>query len=278
MIQLGKKQVLTVVKQVEFGVYLYDGENREETVLLPKNQVPAQAGVGDELSVFIYRDSRDRLIATSKEPALELGGLAVLRVVDTNRVGAFLDWGLEKDLFLPFKKQTRRVKVGDDCLVTLYIDKSDRLCADMNVYHALRTDSPYEEGEHVKGRIYESSDNFGMFVAVDDMYSALIPKKDCQGSLRIGDIVEARITRIHPDGKLDLSVREKAYLQIEKDARLILGILDEYAGVLPFNDKASPETIKRVTGLSKASFKRATGRLLKEGAIEITQNSIIKKI
>lgn len=278
MIELGKKQTLVVAKQVDFGVYLYDGENKEDTVLLPIKQVPENTKIKDEIEVFIYRDSKDRMIATTNQPYLELGGLALLKVLQTTKIGAFLDWGLEKDLFLPFKKQTKRVREGEECLVSLYIDKSGRLCADMNVYEALSKDSPYEEGEYVTGRIYESSENFGAFVAVDDKYSALIPRKDCQGDLKVGDIVQARITKVHPDGKLDLSIREKAYLQMEEDARMILDVIDEFSGVLPFNDKASPEVIKREFGLSKASFKRAVGRLLKEGAIEITETSIRKRI
>lgn len=278
MFELGKTQILYVGKEVEFGVYLFDGKNRDEKVLLPKKQVPAGTKKEDAIEVFLYRDSKDRLIATTNRPFLELGGLAVLKVVEVTKIGAFLDWGLEKDLFLPFKKQTKRVKEGEECLVSLYIDKSSRLCATMNVYEALSCESPYQEGERVIGRIYEKSDEFGLFVAVDDKYSALIPRKDCQGELHIGDIINARITRIRPDGKMDLSVREKAYIQMEEDARLILGVLDEFSGVLPFNDKASPEVIKREFGLSKNAFKRAVGRLLKEGAIEITENSIRKRI
>lgn len=278
MIELGKKQMLCVEKTVDFGVYLSDGENKEETVLLPAKQVPQGTDKGSRLEVFIYRDSKDRLIATTNTPYLELGGLALLKVVENTKIGAFLDWGLEKDLFLPFKKQTKRVREGEEVLVSLYIDKSSRLCATMNVYEALSCDSPYEEGEHVTGRIYESSKEFGLFVAVDDKYSALIPKKECQGDLKIGDIVSARITKCRPDGKLDLSVREKAYLQMETDARMILDVMDEFSGVLPFNDKASPETIQREFGLSKNAFKRAVGRLLKEGAIEITDTCIRKRI
>lgn len=278
MIELGKKQTLKVAKLVDFGVYLYAQEDTQDKVLLPIKQVPQGTKPGDMLEVFIYKDSKDRLIATRNEPALMLGEVALLKVVQTTRIGAFLDWGLEKDLFLPFKAQTKRVREGEEVLVSLYIDKSSRLCATMNVYEALSNDAPYEEGEHVTGRIYESSEEFGLFVAVDDKYSALIPRKECQGELHIGDVVQARITKIRPDGKLDLSVREKAYIQMESDARMILEVLDEFAGVLPFNDKASPDVIKREFGLSKNAFKRAVGRLLKEGAIEITETSIRKRI
>ena len=126
----------------------------------------------------------------------------------------------------------------------------------------------------ITGRIYDRSDNYGLFVAVDDKYSGLIPKKDCQGDLQIGDVITARVTRVLEDGKLDLDVKKKAYLQIDEDMNIVLGVIDSYDGVLPFNDKVSPEIINRETGLSKAAFKRAVGRLLKEEQIEITENSI----
>lgn len=129
----------------------------------------------------------------------------------------------------------------------------------------------------MKGRIYETSENFGVFVAVDDEYSALIPKREAAGSFSIGDVIEARVTNVKEDGKLDLSVREKAYLQMDEDADLVMKVIDEFDGVLPFNDKVSPEVIKREFGLSKNAFKRAVGRLLKQGKIEITENRILKK-
>lgn len=277
MIELGKIQKLIIVKTVDFGVYLSDEKSGEERVLLPIKQVPADAKVGDVLEVFVYRDSRDRLISTTRKPMLTLGGLALLRVNEVGSIGAFLDWGLEKELLLPFKQQTRKVREGEECLVTLYVDKSNRLCASMNVYQALKKESPYVMDDEVTGRIYEKSDRFGMFVAVDDQYSALIPRKDCQGDLRVGDVIHARVTRVLEDGRLDLSVRKKAYLQMGEDALTVEAVLDSYDGVMPFNDKASPEVIKRETGLSKAAFKRAVGRLLKEGTIEITEKSIRRK-
>ncbi len=274
MFRLGEKQVLQVVKSVEFGVYLAEAPGDEDRVLLPIRQVPQGCQVGDELEVFLYRDSDDRLIATTKEPRLMLGQVALLRVAMLGRIGAFLDWGLEKDLFLPFKQQTGQVKEGDEVLVSLYIDKSGRLCATMNVYRELRTDSPYRTGDAVRGRIYEISDNFGAFVAVDNIYSALIPKKELYGRAVIGEDIDARVTKVHGDGKLDLSIREKAYLQMGKDAEELLRLLEEFEGVLPFSDKASPEVIRQETGMSKNEFKRAVGKLLKEGKIEIGESTI----
>lgn len=275
MIKLGKYQELTVVKKVDFGVYLADKKEDETRVLLPAKQVPEGIGAGDTLEVFLYKDSKDRMIATTHTPKLELGKLAVLEVLEIGKIGAFLDWGLEKDLFLPFKEMTRKVEAGDEILVTLYIDKSRRLCATMKgIYDLLSTDSPYRIGDKVEGRIYEFSENFGTFVAVDDRYSAMIPRHEDCSFLRIGDIVEARVTKVKPDGKLDLTLREKAYLQIDPDAEKVLSVIEEYAGVLPFNDKASPEIIKRETGLSKNAFKRAVGHLYKERRIEITEKGI----
>lgn len=278
MIRLGEKQELEIVKKVEFGVYLADpSEDWEERILLPAKQVPEGSAVGDKVDVFVYRDSRDRMIATVREPKLMMGQVAELTVAQMGKIGAFLDWGLEKDLLLPFKQQRGKVEQGDRVLVSLYIDKSDRLCATMNVYENLRTDSPYKPDDRVVGRVYEISDNFGAFVAVDNLYSALIPKREMYGRIELGTDVSARVAQVREDGRLSLSVREKAYLQMDKDAEELLAIIDSYAGVLPFNDKASPEIIKRETNMSKNEFKRAVGRLLKEGKIEIGEKVIRRR-
>lgn len=274
MIQLGMIQTLHIIKKVEFGVYLSDGTGDETRVLLPKKQVPDQAQTGDELEVFIYRDSKDRLIATTHTPKLTLHSVARVRVAQVGKVGAFLDWGLEKDLLLPYKEQTKRVSEGEECLVALYIDKSDRLCATMNVYPYLSADSPYQKEDRVSGTVYEISDNFGAFVAIDDKYSGLIPKKELYGTVQIGDVIQARVTDVKEDGKLSLSIREKAYLQINTDAQRVMDIINSFDGVLPFTDKASPEVIKRETQMSKNEFKRAVGHLLKEGKIQITEKAI----
>lgn len=269
--EIGKKRQLMVVKKVEFGVYL---GTEQDKVLLPGRQVPKDIEIGDPIEVFLYKDSSDRLIATTQEPKLTLGEMAVLKVVDTGKVGAFLDWGLEKDLLLPFKEQTAKLKKGDEVLAALYVDKSGRLCATMKVYDRLETDSPYKKDDQVDGIVYDTSDNFGVFVAVDCRYSALIPKREAYGNLRVGAKVHARVIKVREDGKLDLSVREKAFLQMDADAELIMARMQEYGGKLPFTDKADPELIKKEFGLSKNAFKRAIGRLLKEGKIEIREKSI----
>lgn len=275
MIKLGEKQKLTVVKKVEFGVYLAESKDTaEDRVLLPAKQVPEGIAAGDDLEVFVYRDSQDRMIATTNTPKLVMGEVAELTVSQVTKFGAFLDWGLEKDLLMPFKQQLVKLQPGDNVLASLYIDKSGRLCATMNVYPNLKANSPYKKDDKVRGRVYTISNDFGAFVAVDNIYSALIPKKEMYGTIKVGEDITARVTEVKADGRLNLSVRDKAYLQIEKDAQEILSIIDSYDGVLPFNDKVSPEIIKRETGMSKNEFKRAVGNLLKVGKIEIKEKVI----
>ena len=275
--RLGEYQELYYVKKVDFGVYLAEDPDSETHVLLPVKQVPEDAKQGDRIRIFLYKDSKDRLIATTNEPKLTLGKFAVLRVKEVGKIGAFLDWGLEKDLFLPYKEMTQKVEAEDEILVTLYTDKSNRLCASMKgIYDLLRKDSPYHKDDKVTGRVYEFSDNFGTFVAVDDQFSARIPNHEDHSFLRIGDVIEAKVVGVKPDGKLDLTLREKAYIQMDADAEKILEILDSYAGVLPFSEKASPEVIKRETGLSKNAFKRAVGHLYKEHLVDLTDGKIRK--
>ncbi len=276
MIELGKRQELTVVKRVEFGVYLGESQDagEKDRVLLPAKQVPAGTKEGDRMSVFIYRDSSDRLIATVREPGITLGQVALLKVAQVSRIGAFLDWGLEKDLFLPYREQTKRVREGEEVLVALYIDKSSRLCATMKLYHYLRTDSPYSEGDSVTGLVYEISQNFGVFVAVDYRYSAMIPRQEAQAGYKVGDEISCRVTAVREDGKLTLSAKQKAYIQIYEDAESVYEIIRDFDGVLPFDDKASPEIIQREFGLSKNAFKRAVGHLLKEKKVELKNGKI----
>ncbi|MBQ6813908.1 MAG: S1 RNA-binding domain-containing protein [Lachnospiraceae bacterium] len=274
MIELGKIQTLEVVKFTDFGAYLSEDKSSEEKVLLPIKQVPQSADIGSKVEVFVYRDSKDRLISTTNMPLITLGKAAKLKVNDVTSIGAFLDWGLEKDLFLSFKEQTTRVKPGQSYMVALYIDKSNRLAATMKVYKYLPVGEGYEKDQVVTGTVYELSDTFGAFVAVDDMYQGLIHKKEIHTNLSIGDTIEARITAIREDGKIDLGMTKKAYLQMDEDAEKIMTVIEEFDGVLPFNDKASPEVIEREFGMSKAAFKRAVGRLYKARKIEIGEKSI----
>ena len=272
MLEIGKWQTLTCIRGKEFGVYLGE-EGAEETVLLPRKQVPEGCRAGDSIEVFLYMDSQDRKIATVNKPKITLGEIKKLKVVGVSEIGAFMDWGLERDIFLPFKEQTRRVEPGKEYLVRMYVDKSGRLCVSMKLYAYLRTDSPYQVNDRFVATVYEIKP-IGAFVAVDDQFSGMIPRTELFSDPKVGDSVEGRVLEVREDGKLTLSLRKLAYQQMDDDCELILSRIREYDGILPFNDKCSPERIKQEFGLSKNAFKRAVGRLLKQGVIEIGDNQI----
>lgn len=273
MLQFGQKQKLEVIKTVDFGAYL---GTEEEKVLLPAKQVPEGCRVGDEIEVFLYKDSEDRPIATTREPKMTLGEVALLKVKDITRIGAFLDWGLERDLFLPFKEQTKELHKGEEILAALYIDKSDRLAATMKIYPYLPTGGDFAKDQEVQGRVYEISRNFGAFVAIDDQYQGLIPAKQLFGEqkVHVGDWITARVSIVHEDGKVDLDLRQKAYLQMDEDAERILELLQQKGGKLPIGDKSSPAEIIEITGMSKNQFKRAIGHLYKEHQVTLEAKEV----
>ena len=279
MFELGKKQPLLIVKELDFGVYLGETLNAaiEDRVLLPKKQVPQGSGLGDSVEVFLYKDSKDRIIATTNTPLLSVGEVGKLRVSQVTKIGAFLDWGLEKDVLLPYKEQTAKVQEGDEVLVVIYVDKSSRLAATMKVYRYLQCGSDYQKEDIVRGTVYELRQDMGAFVAVDDRFSALIPARELYGEIKVGDVVSARVSAVKEDGKLDLSLREKAYLQIGKDADKLVALMEQHGGALPFTDKADPELIRAETGMSKNEFMRAVGNLLKNQKIVINSDKICLK-
>ena len=279
--RLGYTQTLVAVKKTDFGLFLTDIDKKDDKnralgdeVLLPKNQVTENMRVGSEIEVFLYKDSEDRMIATRLVPYIKIGEIKKLKVKEVNKIGAFLDWGLPKDLFLPFKEQIYDIKSGDEILVTVYIDLSDRLCATMDLYSRLSLLPPYQKDDMVKGTVYQVHEQFGAYVAVDNKYSALVPKKELHRELKPGDEIEARVLEVKEDGKLDLSLRQKAYVQMDADSALILDKLKQAGGSLPYQDKSSAEEIKEEFNLSKAAFKRAIGRLYKERVIVIEKDGI----
>jgi predicted RNA-binding protein (virulence factor B family) len=267
MVELGKTQKLQVLRKTQEGLYLNDD------VLLPWNQAPQDIKIGEEIEVFVF-NPEDRMLATLKRPKLELGELAVLKVVAITKYGAFLDWGLEKDLLLPVKEQAGRVVKGGACLVGLFVNNRGRLCATMKIYDHLSAESPYKQNDRVHGTIYSINQELGAFVAVDNKYHGLILNNELYGNYAIGDSVEVRVKKVRPDGKLELSLRQEAYNEIEHDAQKILARLKKSGGTLLLNDNSPPEHIKADLNMSKRAFKRAVGRLLREGAIEITDNGI----
>lgn len=286
MFNLGQNQELYINRKSEHGVYLTeenpkncdrsDKTARCDCVLLPSSEVPDNSEVGDKIKVFIYRDSMDRLIATTKDPFIHLHEVKVLKVVSVAKIGAFVEWGLAKDLLLPFKEQTKKVNEGEEVLVALYIDKSSRLCLTMNVYEYLSSESPYKKDDHVTGRVYQISERFGAFVAIEDYYSALIPAREVMPDIKVGHIIQARVVNVREDGKLTISPKQKAYLQMDDDAQHVLEVIDSFDGVLPFSDSASPEVIKRELKMSKNAFKRAVGKLYKERKVSIEEHCIRK--
>lgn len=274
MIKLGKRQDLKILRFTSVGAYLNDDEEVSDDVLLPKSQVPEGAQVGDVVNVLIYRDSKDRIIATINKSLAEVGEIKKLMVISSSKIGYFMDWGLEKDLFLPFSETVGAVEKFKSYLVALYIDKSDRIAVTMRIKDYLSTDSPYKENDRVEGTIYSVNRDIGAFVAVDNMYDGLIQKKNLFGIYEMGDELELRVNKVHEDGKLDLSLRERSHIQMDLDADVILKAMKENGGQLPLNDSSKPYEIKKALHMSKSGFKRAVGKLYKEGIIEITSKGI----
>jgi hypothetical protein len=269
--EIGKWNELTVDRVKDFGAYLTDGT---EDVLLPAKQLPTGVRRGDTLRVFLYRDSQDRLISTVNQPYIEMGELKKLRVKNVAGFGAFMDWGLEKDIFLPFKEQTAKVSEGKEYLVRMYMDKTGRLCVSMRLYDYLKPNDKYQKGDQVTGTVYEYKKGFGALVAIDDQYSGLIHENEIYSKIYVGDVVNARVVKVREDGKTDLALRNEIHLQINEDAEMVYSIIESYNGELPFTDKADKDLIMKEFGLSKNAFKRVVGHLLKEGKIQITEKSI----
>jgi len=275
MLEIGKMQKLQVTGKTGVGTYLnFKNAKDRDDILLPKNKEQQEFEIGDEIEVFVYKDSEDKTVATVKKPKLTMGELGLLRVVDTTKFGAFLDWGLPKDLLLPFREQEGKITKGDLCLVGLYIDDNNKICATMHIYNLLSTESPYKKNDRVHGTVYSINKDYGIFVAVDNTYHGLIHNNELYGNYNIGDNIEVRVKKVREDGKLELSLREEAYNEIEGDARKIMERLKSSGGNLLINDNSSPDYIKAELNISKRAFKRAIGRLLKEGAIKITEEGI----
>lgn len=276
MLEIGAWNTLKVIRSKEHGIYLGEEDSKTaETVLLPRKQVPADVKAGATMRVFLYRDSEDRMIATTTEPYIVMGEIKKLRVKHVTSIGAFMDWGLEKDILLPFKEQTAKVAEGKEYLVRMYADKSGRLCVSMKLYNYLKPATDYEKGQSFTGTVYEYKKGMGAFVAIDDLYTGLIHESELYSRVIVGDVVNGRIVQVREDGKADLSLRAAAYKQMNEDSEMVYAIIKSYKDGLPFTDKADAETIKKEFGLSKNAFKRAVGHLLKERKIEITDTRIV---
>lgn len=283
MIKMGKRQKLKVNNYTAIGLYLdVETGNEDDNILLPKNEfedMEEKPEIGSELDVLIYMDSEDRPIATLRKTAATVGMLAKLTATDVNeRFGAFLDWGLKKELLLPKGQEICKIEPGKKYLVGLYEDKKGRISATMKIYSFLLPCKDYKKNDVVTGTVYSIDEKIGVFVAVDDRYFGMIPKNEYFKHFKIGEEVTARVIRVREDGKLDLAPRMLAYQQMDEDSKLIFEKMKILKSAFYFNDKTSPEEIYDYFGISKKAFKRAIGNLLKENLIEKTDKGFaIKK-
>lgn len=272
MLQIGKFNELIVKKEVDFGVYLVADD---QEILLPKKYVPKETKVGDSLRVFIYTDSEDRLIATTLIPKAIVGEFAYLLVKDTNKYGAFLDWGLEKDLLVPHSEQPQKMQKGKGYLVKVYLDPiTERVVATGKTEKNLEKEEiNLTEGAEVELLVYGFTER-GIKVIVDNKYPGLLYKSDVYQELRIGDKAQGYVRKIREDNKIDVSIRKTGPEEIQEAKNRIFSQLKASGGFLSLNDKSSPELIKKILHLSKKSFKKGVGGLYKEGIIEITEEGI----
>jgi len=273
MIEIGKYNTLTIDRDTQVGLFLTDGK---DDVLLPNKYVPKVFEIGQEISVFVYLDHEERPVATTLEPYILLNEFALLRVSYVNQVGAFLDWGMEKDILVPFKEQARPMEQGKRYLVYLYMDeKTNRLVASSKTNQFLNNDNlAVETGEEVDLIVSHITD-LGINVIINEQHKGLIYKDEVYDeSIRTGDRLRGYIKTIRPDGKIDVSLQKQGFEAVEPNAEKILDELRANRGFLRLNDNSHPEDIKTVLKMSKKTFKKAVGTLYKQKLIEIKEDGI----
>ena len=273
MLQIGKMNRLSVVKLVDFGLYL-DGFEKGE-ILLPQNSMPDEVQIGDVLDVFIYLDSEDRIIATTQKPFVMVGEFALLRCVDVTNIGAFLDWGLQKDLFVPFREQKMKMIAGRSYLVYVYLDmESERVVASAKIDKYLdKTIPELNPGDEVKVIIADQTD-IGYKVIVNQAFWGVLYENEVFSPLNKGEVMTAYVKKVRDDDKIDLTLHRYGYRKVEDTLDLILTRLEHQGGEIRLSDKSTPEDIYAAFGISKKTFKQAIGSLFKQRKIEITENSI----
>jgi uncharacterized protein len=272
LIQVGTYNELPVQRKVEIGVYLDDGK---DGILLPKRFVPRGTNVGDVLKVFVYHDSEDRLIATTQQPKAVVGDIALLRVVGVSQHGAFLDWGLMKDLFVPKSKQRSGMRVGADYIVKLYIDEqTGRIAATEKIDSFLGNDNlTVSENDVVDLLIYRRTD-IGYAVIINNLHIGLLHFSDIFQNIQVGNRLQGYIKTIREENKIDVALGKPGYQRVENETQKVLRLLEENNGYLPYNDKSAPEDIYEFFGMSKKVFKMTTGSLYKQRLIEFTKTGI----
>ncbi|MDF2455496.1 MAG: hypothetical protein K0R51_1489 [Cytophagaceae bacterium] len=273
MIEIGKRNRLIVLRNTSVGLYLGDEEGQD--ILLPIKYIPEGIDINDEIDVFVYRDSEDRLIATTLEPRIQLNGFASLRVKDVNDFGAFLDWGLEKDLMVPYREQMNRMRVGQYQIVYLYVDETTGRLAASNKLDRFLDPEPVglTEGDQVDLLIWTETD-LGYNVVINQKYKGLLYKNQIFSVVEPGDEVTGYIKLIREDNKIDVTLQKQGVAHIEDNAQIVLDRLKKNKGFLPLTDASSPEEIMDELQMSKKTFKKAVGTLYKQRLIKLEDNGI----
>ncbi|MDO8996256.1 S1 RNA-binding domain-containing protein [Sediminibacterium sp.] len=271
-VKVGQYNRLRVNRKVEFGFYLEDGA---EGILLPKRFAPNQLNIDDEIEVFVYHDSDNRLIATTQKPKAVVGEIAKMKVVSVTKQGAFLDWGLMKDLFVPASKQVAGMRLGGEYLVMLYIDEmTGRVAATEKVENLMSNDAlTVKEMEAVDLLVYRTSE-LGYVMIINNKHIGILHGNEVFQQLEIGVKVKGFIKKIRPDNKIDLILGKPGYTKVEDETAKVLRLLAENNGYLPYNDKSDPTDIYAFFGMSKKAFKMTTGNLYKQKKIQFTQTGI----
>lgn len=273
MIKVGEYNKLTAARMLDHGWYLTD--DVENSVLLPMKWVPLSLEEGVEIEVFIYRDSEDRLIATTMTPLLLAGQFAKVQVKDVTKIGAFVEMGVEKDLLVPFAEQVKDLDVGDECVIHMFLDNvTDRLTGSTKIEKFLKTfDIPYEEGEKVNALVYKYTD-IGFKVIIENQYLGMIYHNQIFDPIRVGDSLEVYVNKLREDGKIDLLIQKPGHLSIGDSTENVLQYLKDNDGFTPINDKTAPEVIYDIFKMSKKQYKKAIGGLYKKKLIKITEEGI----
>ena len=269
MVNIGKINRLEVIREADFGYYL-DAKtgNTSDDILLPiKSAMGKEINIGDEVDAFIYRDSKDRPIATLKAPLAQVGELAYLEVVASTKIGSFVNFGLERDILVPFKEENYRLEVGSSYLFYIYLDKTGRIAASTRVDSHLQTTDKYKENDDITGTVYGFQTNGSVMVAVDNLYKAVILTKEYFTRIKPGEVLDLRVRKYFSDGRLEVTPRKDKITEKEMLEEKILEYLKQHNGVMVYNDKSSSEDIKRAFGSSKNYFKNALGGLMKKGLI-----------
>ncbi|NDW12499.1 GntR family transcriptional regulator [Bacteroides sp. 214] len=272
-IELGRYNTLKVVKEVDFGMYL-DGDEQGE-ILLPSRYVPEDCKVGDTLDVFLYLDSEERLIATTLHPDVQVGEFALLEVAWVNQHGAFMDWGLMKDLFVPFSEQKAKMQPGGRYMIHAHLDdESYRIVASAKVERYLSKEQPtYKQGEEVEILVWQRTD-LGYKVIVENQFAGLVYANECYEEIEPGEKRKAYIKQIREDGKIDINLQKAGYERVEDFSKTLYDLLKERGGYCSLNDKSDADLIYQVFGVSKKTFKKAIGALYRQQLISIEPDGI----